>query len=333
MNMRDLTEFGLIRRIAPRFAVDTAAWTGIGDDCAVLPASDGLVQLVTTDLLLEDVHFLVDRIAPDELGHKALAVNISDIAAMGGSPTSAFLSIGVPKETKVDWLDCFFAGVKALSDQTNCCLLGGDTTQSPKGIVINFAVLGSMQAARVKYRSGAKPGDILAVTGFLGDSAAGLRCLLKEVALHEANARTLVRAHHMPSPHVQEGQWLAAHDAVHAMMDVSDGVDSDLRHIMEQSRVGAELELEKIPTSNAFQAVCAAHGWHTAELAVAGGEDYVLLCAVDAASFDALARAYETHFGRPLFAIGRILDGSGLTYIQHGKPTRLAFHGFDHFTS
>lgn len=331
MNLADLGEFGLIQRIHAQFENQGEALLGIGDDCAVLPGKDESLTLVTTDMLVEDIHFLRARIDPVALGHKSLAVNLSDIAAMGGIPTGIFLSLACPKTIAIDWLDAFFDGFKQLADTYDCPLLGGDTTKSSGPVVINVAVLGTVARDSVKYRSGAKPGDVIAVTGLLGDSGAGLQLLLDDHALDDEAKRALVDAHHQPSPHLVEGQWLSQQTAIHAMMDVSDGLDSDLRHIMDRSGVGAVIDLDQIPLSPALRKVCATCKWSPTEFAVAAGEDYCLLCTIDGDAFKRIACAYARRFARPLFPIGRIVEGASLTYAQAGNPVDRTRHGFDHF--
>ncbi len=332
MNLKDIGEFGLIRRIAPLFDAVAPGAMGIGDDCAILPGAGEEAVLVTTDLLVEDVHFLRARIPPRLLGRKSLAVNVSDIASMGGSPTACFLSIGLPAEIELDWLDEYFKGVKEIGEETGCPLLGGDTTKSPRGIVINFAVVGRVARERAKFRSGARVGDVLAVTGPLGDSGAGLRLLLENRPLDSDDARVLVEAHHNPRPHMPEGQWLAARAAVTAMMDVSDGIDSDIRHILERSSVGgARVDLDTLPTTACMRRICAQYSWTPEELAAAAGEDYVLLCALAPEAIDEIASGFEKMFGRPLVRIGAITAEGGLQYYKNGLPARLARHGFDHF--
>ncbi len=331
MKLGVIGEFGMIERIRAGFPVPEGC-VGIGDDCAVIEQPGSRVQLVTTDLLVEDVHFLRNRITPEELGQKSLAVNLSDIAAMGGAARAAFLSIGLPKETEVAWLDGFFAGLGELSRATGCALLGGDTTGSPRGVVINIAVLGEAERGRVIYRSGAQPGDVIAVTGVLGDSGAGLRLLLEGDEVEgDADARYLVKAHHRPVPHLAEGAWLAASGAVRAMMDVSDGIESDLRHILSASKVGARITVDRLPVSDAMRRMAGRKGWNVGELAATGGEDYVLLCAMDPARFDALAESFAARFGRPLTAIGRVEAEPGLRLEDQGRLVRWQRHGFDHF--
>lgn len=331
MNLGELGEFGLIRRIAQHFQTSSQGMLGIGDDCAVLPQEGDRVTLVTTDLLIENIHFLRHTISPEDLGHKALAVNLSDIAAMGGRPSGAFLSIGLPKSTEISWLDSFFEGIKKLGDATECPLLGGDTTKSGEIIIINFAVLGEALKYKIKYRSSARAGDIIAVTGTLGDSPTGLKLLLKKHSLDNPNRRKLVKAHYRPMAHLQEGQWLAAYEEVHAMLDVSDGIDSDLGHIMKRSCVGASVDLDTLPISPSMNIVCSELGWPTHELALTGGEDYCLLCTVDPKAYHRLASAFKKEFGRPLTAIGTIDQGDSLKYKRKGGLVELKRHGFNHF--
>jgi thiamine-monophosphate kinase len=333
MNLSELGEFGLIRRFAPLFAPNAGSGVlGIGDDCAVIPQKKADSLLVTTDLLVEDVHFLRHKITPFNLGEKALAVNLSDIAAMGGIPTAAFLSIALPHNISVEWIDDFFAGVQSLSQSTATPLLGGDTTRSPQRVIIDMAVLGKASPQYIKYRSTAKAGDKICVTGFLGDSGGGLRLLLENLdEAADSDGQALLRAHCSPLPHLSEGQWLARHVAVHAMMDVSDGIDSDLRRIMEASHVGARVFLDKLPLSNALMRTTAVHHWNAVELAAAAGEDYCLLCTVAEHDYPSLTADFAAAFGRPLPGIGEITDTGTLIYEQNGVRADFAGHGWDHF--
>ena len=332
MKLSKIGEFGLIRRFSPPFLKGLPPGiVGIGDDCAVLPWKKDAHLLVTTDMLIEDIHFLRTRISPRDLGAKSLAVNLSDIAAMGGTPRSAFLSVGLPGGSRVEWIDEFFRGIKALAQAEKVRLLGGDTTGSPGPLVINIGLLGEVHPARVKYRSGAKSGDVISVTGFLGDSGGGLRVLLENRPL-DRDEKHLVRRHHRPRAHLAEGAWLAAKSDVAAMMDVSDGIDSDLQRIMERSRCGASIDLEKLPLSEPLQRAAKKYGWNIHEVAAAGGEDYCLLVMVRPLRFEKIAAAYERKFRRPLSRIGVITgEKEGLKYKFKGKPLKLMRHGFDHF--
>ncbi|MBN1481681.1 thiamine-phosphate kinase [candidate division KSB1 bacterium] len=333
MNLADIGEFGLIHRFAPQFLRDVQDnILGIGDDCAVIPHGQSESLLITTDLLLEDIHFLRSKIRPRELGRKSLAVNLSDIAAMGGTPLAAFLSLAIPKDTLVEWLDAFFAGLHSLSDETATPLLGGDTTQSKCGIVINIAVLGKAHPQQIKYRSTARVGDVICVTDVLGDSGGGLNILLQNLE-HETDPdmQYLVQTHHNPTPQLAEGQWLAEQPSVNAMLDVSDGIDSDIQRIMEESKVGARIDIESIPISSSLNATSTRFGWNAKEIAATGGEDYCLLCTIDPKKYDEMANKFEKKFNKPLFRIGVIQPGELLHYYQDNQSVDFAKHGWNHF--
>lgn len=382
-------EFELIGRISAQFNDDKAfhlppGVAGIGDDCAVLPQHDGLDTLVTTDLLIEDRHFLLSDISPYELGWKSAAVNISDIAAMGGRPTASFLSIALPGDMDVQpWVERFITGFRELSARFGVPLLGGDTSASPDKLFINVTVLGECPHGRAVMRSGALPGDLVCVTGPLGDAAAGLKLILErhaaglssmvqtEVPLAANKAQNaaggtspgtiggasnpsevLISRHYLPMPRVEEGMALRDCPGVHAMMDISDGIASDLRHILEGSSVlpssdpasfedgvpknyrlssnqasfedgttflGAEIDLAALPLSPELRTVCAGRGWDACELAVSGGEDYELLVTMAPEALEAARAA----LGERIFVIGRIVEsgaGEGRNVPLDGPP-------------
>jgi thiamine-monophosphate kinase len=332
MRLSEIGEFGLIARFSPAFLKKLPRGVvGIGDDCAVLPWTRRERLLVTTDMLVEDSHFIGRAIPPRDLGDKSLAVNLSDIAAMGGKPLWAFLSLGIPAATRVERIDEFFAGFSRRARSAGVRLLGGDTTKSPDRLIINVVVLGTVRADRVKYRAGAKPGDVIAVTGSLGDSGGGLRVILEKRPRGRDEA-FLVLAHHRPRPHLDEGAWLAERAAVRAMMDVSDGIDSDLRRIMERSKCGVEVDLDGLPLSPQLRRAAAKYGWDASELAASGGEDYCLLATIAPGRFPAIAASYRKKFGRPLHPIGIVLSArSGFRYRRGAAPASLSRRGFDHF--
>jgi thiamine-monophosphate kinase len=326
----DLGESAFIKRIEPGCIVrPEGVVCGIGDDCAVTQGPGDLVQLVTTDLLVEGVHFLRDAITPLQLGAKAMAVNLSDIAAMGGRPRDAYLSLSVPTDTPIEYLDAVYDGLKSMAARFQVNLLGGDTTRSPAALVINVTLTGDARSAAVLYRTGARLGDLLFVTGFLGDSAAGLHAILGGHAAADQVAAELVRRHHQVVPQVREGQIIAADGRAHAMLDVSDGLAADLRHLCDRSGVGALIEEDRLPVSEPLGAYCAAHGLVSRELALSGGEDYVLLLAGEpelAASLGPL--------GVTLFPIGRVVE-AGQLWLRRadGRVVPLPPSGWDHFGS
>lgn len=317
MSNKSKGEFGFIAGIRERFPAAPGV-LGIGDDCAVLPQASGMETLVSTDMLIEGTHFLIDDISPFQLGWKSAAVNVSDIAAMGGRPVATFLSLAIPKGMDDEWLDGFLDGYKALSDRFGVQLLGGDTTSSPDRLCINVTVLGECPAGRSIRRSGACIGDLVCVTGHLGDSAAGLRAILSGYPGSEVASR-LVRRHYEPMPRVEAGLALAASEGVHAMMDISDGIGSDLRHIMEESHVGAEVEVDAVPLSDDLKAFCSSEGLDPLELAISGGEDYELLFTV--------APDCESALAVPHTVIGTITESPDL----HWKGSDRDYMGFRHF--
>ena len=317
MDLKELGEFGLIERIKEALGGPMPDGVlGIGDDCAVLPQAGGMETLVSTDMLLEGSHFLRGDIPARLLGWKSAAVNFSDIAAMGGRPVGSFLSLGLPAGIDSDWMDAFLAGYKECSQYCGAPLLGGDTTTSQDGIAINVTVIGQCQRGRSRKRSSAVPGDLVCVTGPLGDSAAGLQAILQGVRGSE-DAEALVERHYRPVPRVSEGQALAATPGVHAMMDISDGVASDLRHILKASGVGAAVRTQDVPLSAELRRVCAQQGWDATTLALTGGEDYELL----------FTMAPGTEPPVPYFVIGTITEEKTLVWEGSSQD----YIGFRHF--
>lgn len=312
-----MTEFGFIDKICARFAeLPLNGFEGIGDDCAVLPVADGDALLFTADLLNEGVHFLRRATSARELGGKALAVNLSDIAAMGGRPVATLLSLALPPDASETWAEEFMEGYRALSERYGVALVGGDTTRSGQGITINVTAIGRAPLSCIKRRSAARPGDVLFTTGALGASGAGLRDLLAG----QLDTPAAVE-HRNPRPQVEEGLWLGTRREVHAMMDLSDGLASDLRHILDRSGVGAEVLLERIPVAEGSDL----------QTAACGGEDYKLLLTADAEGAGRLADEFLKRFGSPLHPLGRITDTRELVWLQNGNPVPLDWHGFTHY--
>lgn len=333
MRLNELGEFGLIKRFSPLFSQNLPPEIkGIGDDCAVISQNAQQAFLMTTDLLVESVHFIKENISPEDLGYKSLAVSLSDIAAMGGTPLYAFLSIGLPADQEVDWVDRFFQGFQTLAQAEHVLLLGGDTTRSPTGIIINCLVVGTAHKASIKLRSTAQIGDLVCSTGYLGDSGAGLKILLDHLPLN-AVTQPLVQEHNRPRPHLPEGQWLAQQLGVHAMMDISDGLDSDICRILESSYCGAEINLASLPLSPSFRICAQQFSWQGPEMAATAGEDYCLLVTVDPKRYESINTAYQQLFERPLFKLGQITASSSFTplYRLNGQPYSLSKRGFDHF--
>ncbi|MBN2610178.1 MAG: thiamine-phosphate kinase [Bacteroidales bacterium] len=333
MKISELGEFKFIDRISGMFQdLLLPGYTGIGDDCAIVPYSSEEDYVVTTDMLIEDIHFIKNRIPPEQLGYKSLAVNLSDIAAMGGRPVGSYLSIGIPAETEVEYLDAVMKGYHDLSQKYQVQLLGGDTTKSEKHLVINIAVIGTCKKGHARLRSMAWSNDMVCVTGYLGDSAGGLEVMLHQLPETKDHMQ-LIRSHHLPEPHINEGIWLAQHPEVHAMMDVSDGISSDLVHILKASKKSAVLDLDMLPVSDTLKNVATKHGWNVDKLASSGGEDYVLLFTLKAGNFEKTNKGFRATFGRDLFPVGEINDEAGaeINWIKNGQQIFSNQHGFDHF--
>lgn len=312
-----MTEFGFIEHVARLFAdADRHGWEAIGDDCTVLPIGDEVLA-ITADLLVEGVHFLRDGITPRELGRKSPAVNLSDVAAMGLRPEATLLSIALPADVGEEWAYEFAAGYRELSAEYGVALVGGDTTASKNGITINVTAIGRGPASHVKRRSAARAGDAIFVGGEIGASALGLRDILE--GRHDT---PYAAVHRNPVPQVAEGEWLGGRAEVHAMMDLSDGLASDLRHILRASSCGAEIIVENIPAADGDTAT-----------AVCGGEDYKLLFTVGEAEADDLQRAFAERFGRTIHRIGRITESAApdIRWMEHGREITPPWRGFTHF--
>lgn len=313
-------EFGFIDYINAVFPVPEGT-VGIGDDCAVLPAGEGEL-LFSTDLLMEGVHFLRSESSPEDVGWKAAAVNLSDIAAMGGKPVATFLSIALPKDAQGEWAERFIEGYRQISSQYDVPLLGGDTTSSLRDIAVNVGILGRCQSGKRLMRSGAKVGETIYVTGPLGDSAAGLQAILKGIRRSE-EVKTLIERHKHPLPRVDAGVILIQSGKVGAMMDISDGIASDMRHIMKASKVGAVIALDRLPLSSELISVCAEQGWDRYWLSTSGGEDFELLFTGP----DGL----ENELDIKVYPVGKIVDGNELRWTVEGSAVDYDYMGYKHF--
>ncbi len=332
MSLKELGEFGFIESISKKFAsLCSSEMQGIGDDCAVFSAGEDEDFVVSTDLLLEGVHFLLDRVSFYELGKKSLAVNLSDLAAMGATPFASFLSLGVPSSVNSENLTDFTRGYRELSEKFKIPLLGGDTSSSKDKFVINVCVIGKVAKGKAKLRSASQLGDLVCVTGYLGDSAGGLQVLLQEIGI-EGNCKFLVDSHNNVKPKVTEGIFLGKRDCVHAMMDISDGLASDLRHILKASDLGCEIWLDDLPISAELSQVCTEQNWSVLDLALAGGEDYELLFTVARDEVHKLQDDYGKKFGKSFYIVGELCAcPNKIVWRKNGEIVDLKFKGFDHF--
>ena len=323
----------IIRRAARRAA---GVRVGIGDDCAVLEPAPGSLLLATTDLLIEDVHFRRRWATPTDIGWKALAVNVSDIAAMGGRPRWGLIALACPEAVTVEEAEAFYAGVQALALEHDVAIVGGDTSASPRGWIINVTLLGEAVRAPI-VRSTARAGDVIAVTGSIGRSSAGLALLEADPAPAgvSGDARADVTAAHLrPRPRTREGQWLSDAGGVTAMIDLSDGLATDLGHLCEESATGARIDLERIPVDGSVHAVARALDRDALAWATGGGEDYELLLTAAPDAFDRLAGGLARVTGTKLTAVGQMKPAAeGIQYFDAEGRTVSVRPGFEHFVT
>jgi len=332
MKLGDIGEFGFIDRIAPLGRVrPEGVIKGIGDDCAVISLSGAEYLLVTTDLLVENVHFILDWAPAEIIGAKALTVNLSDIAACGGVPRDAFISLAIPPHIDLDWLDGLYRGLAGAARASSVNLLGGDTTRSKGHLVINVAVTGLVRPDEVLLRHTAAAGDIIVLTGPTGRSGAGCDFLLRGVGRDDASARSLIRAHLEPRAHLREARIIAESGAASAAIDVSDGLSSDLAHLCKDSGLGAILREENIPLSPDLIRAGIELGKDPLDWVLHGGEDYVLLAAVKPEQLTSLMGTAERH-GCTFFPIGEFVTRGGIEMIRaDGTRLPITARGWDHF--
>jgi thiamine-monophosphate kinase len=305
---------------------------GIGDDAAVIhPAGADEDWIISTDMLIEGVDFQRNWASPGQLGHKALAVNLSDLAAMGAQPRFFTVALGIPDDVSERWIHAFFKGLKKLGIVYKALLIGGDLSRSPGEIQISITVLGESVHRKTTYRCGGKPGDAIYVTGTLGLASAGLRLLQRGVGLASTQPeRRALAAQRMPRPRCTEGLWLAQSGYVRCMMDLSDGLSMDLPRLCSESGTGAEVNLSRLPV---FKESVNLH-FDPIELALHGGEDFELLFCVKSRVTAAFEAAYPKHLA-PITCIGTLTANPTIVQVaREGTPgLPLIAAGFDHFRS
>ncbi len=332
-NLEELGEFGIIDLFRKsRFPAREDVYAGIGDDCAVLEGPPGERILVTTDMLLEGVHFLRGGTGPYLLGWKSLAVNLSDLAAMGGRPWAAFLAMGLPRDLPLSYLEDFRKGLFDCASRYGIPLLGGDTTAARKDTALCLTLLGRVPAGREIYRSGANPGDRILLGRPTGESAAGLALILDPgIGLEDPDREALLLAHNKPEPQVDLGLLLSERGLATAMIDVSDGLLQDLGHICEESGTGALVEEEKIPVTPLLERFASAAGKNPLDLALAGGEDYALLFSVSPQLEEEALNAARRELGITLHPIGTITGDSRILVGREGEWREPGRTGYTHF--
>jgi thiamine-monophosphate kinase len=322
----ELTEDGLIAAIADALGKPARpVIAGIGDDAAAWQPKHRHVALVTTDMLVDGVHFRRDETTPADLGWKALAENLSDIAAMGGAPSVAVIGLGIVPEIDETWIREFYRGMASLARSSRCAIVGGDITCAAS-LTLAVAVVGEVRRSSMRLRSGARAGDVAAITGPLGLAAAGLRTIEAREMRPAA-----VRSYVAPVPRLAEGKFLGARRAVHAMMDISDGLSTDIARMARSSGVGAVVDANALFVHPEVSAAAGGDARAAMDLVLNGGDDYELLVAVDRRAFAHVARTFAKRFGKPLAAIGKFVAGERLVWIDRGgRREPLPSGGYDH---
>lgn len=338
------SEFDFIKRIRDQAAKASATdlVLGIGDDAAILREREGRETLVTVDLLVEEIDFKLEYAPPRLLGHRALAVSLSDLAAMGGAPAFSLLTLGIPKQSQISnlksdgfWED-FFAGYFALADEHSVTLVGGDLSSTPDRLTIDSVVIGHCRAGMAVRRGGAKAGDAIYLTGSIGASATGLKLLLDGARVNDSEdslIQSALRAHLKPEPRVAFGRRIGEWGLAHSMIDVSDGLAQDLLRICEESAAAAIIDFDSAPLADEV-GLFSKEPEAAFEFAVCGGEDFELLLTAsgddEAEMFDVAARC-----GVKLSRIGEIIPADQARpriFLRRGAKVKpLSIHGFDHF--
>jgi thiamine-monophosphate kinase len=327
MRINQIGEFGLINLIKNRISSkDKRVIVNIGDDAAVIRTSPDRLLIFTTDTLVERIHFHLDYFSFEEIGWKAMAANLSDIAAMGGRPKYALVTVGLPKLIQAENVLSIYKGMSKIARKHECKIIGGDTTLVPKDLFVTIALLGEVEEKFLVTRSGAKNGDLICVTGNLGEAQAGLAYLRK----YGRNRLSLVRKHLQPYPRISEARTLVRNLKINSMIDISDGLSLELFHIAEESGLGAVILEESIPVSPKCLRLASVLNQSPLSLALSSGEEYELLFTVsrkDSAKIERMQKRLNVS------VIGEMTDRTkGVRLIRKsGKITKLRKMGFVHF--
>jgi thiamine-monophosphate kinase len=334
MDIAGIGEFSLIaairRRMEGKYPPEVTH--GIGDDCAVLHAQGDVEWVITTDTQVEDVHFRRAWLTPYQIGWRAMAVNLSDIAAMGAQPFGALAALALPATTEAAFFEALLNGMCDLGLQFNCPLIGGNLARDPARLTLTLTVLGSVARGAAIRRGGARPGDDIWVSGRLGGAAAGLRTFLQAVPLPATIGETLRQRYAQPLPRVAEATFLRASERLTAMIDVSDGLAGDLGHICEESGVGAQIMADALPLEAGVREVAAALGDDVLEYALRGGEEFELCCTAVRGSLVPLVDDFRAQFGIELTRVGSMTREPSLRLMHaDGTEVPLSAQAYDHF--
>lgn len=329
MMLDERYEFKLINKLSSKIKISRPCVVGIGDDCSVEELNDQFYQITTTDLLIEGIHFLKEQITPYELGQKSIEVTISDIAAMGGTPKSIFLSLGIPNKFNEQYLEDFFKGIAEVCNKYHIDLRGGDTSKSLEHFFINVLVQGSIKKENLKLRSTAKNQDIVCVSGNIGDSLIGLKVILEE--LETKNNNYFINKHNCPKAQIKEAHFLANFSEVHSMIDISDGIMNDIQHICTQSNLGVNIELGKIPVSSEFSELFKHNDLKRFQMSLESGEEYQILFTISPGAFNRISHAYQSFFNKEIYPIGTMTKDTNIKFSLNNKSVELDIKPFHHF--
>ncbi len=327
MKIGKIGEFGLIDLIRKQVLVkDKRVVVNVGDDAAVVRSTANRLLIFTTDTLVEKIHFDLNYFTFEDIGWKAMAANLSDVAVMGGLPAYALVSIGLPKSMRAEDVLSIYKGASKIARRYGCKIIGGDTTLVPRELFVSIALLGEVEKEFVITRGGAKKGDLICVTGNLGEAQAGLEIL----KAHGRHNLSLVRKHLRPQPRINESRILTRNLKVNSMIDISDGLSSDLFHLTEESRLGAIIYEQHIPISSKCLKLASLLNKSPISWALSSGEEYELLFTVnqkDRNKIDRIKKEVE------VTVIGEMVDkGQGVRFANElGKRKKLAKTGFVHF--
>ena len=330
----DVGEFALIARLQRFLQAPAGSHVikSIGDDCAVLQPSPESELILTTDSQEEGVHYRLDWSTPEDIGWRCLAINVSDIAAMAGWPLGAVVALSLPPELDVAFVDGLYTGIQDASRHMACPIIGGNITKTTGRVSVTITVLGEVPKGQAIYRSGAQPGDGIWVTGPLGGAKAGLEALLKPDAVREVPTAYALACYRRPQPRLREAQFLRQRATLHSLLDLSDGLSGDLRHICEASGVGAQIEASAIPIHEDTRRIAHALQADPLLFALHGGEDFELCLTAPPMQIEPIRADFEQQFQRSLARVGTVRRGEDVTLQQSdGSEVALPTQGYDHF--
>jgi len=336
LKLSELGEFALIDRIAKGIKVqESRVKVGIGDDAAVIKTSKSALTVLTSDTLIQGIHFDFKYYTFFELGWKALAVNISDVIAMGAKATEALITLGLPKDIRVEAVDELYTGIKRLAGRYRISIVGGDMVSSPKEVVISITLVGEVKKKNLLLRRGAKVGDSILVTGDLGTSCLGLHVLKKKGRAKSKKLKYAINKHLLPEPRVSEANVIAASGLATSMIDISDGLTMSLSEIGKLSKIGSLIWIDALPIKKRVRDAAKKLGKSALDFALYGGEDYELLVTCKKGDALRLASLVEKKTGTPLTIIGEIVSKKkGIKLItRKGKLVPVKARGYEHFRS